>query len=544
MIEVIDESKCRGCRICVDYCPMDVLRLDTSCDELAPCQSKCPAGTDIRGYLYQLNQGNPEETIRVISDDLPFPAITGRVCPHPCESKCARQEVDEAVNICSIERFIGDAGLKQKVKPYPRLHTSRVAIAGSGPAGLSAAYGLVKKGYPVTVFEAELLPGGMLRYGIPAYRLPRKVLDNQIKFLEKLGIEFQVGVTIGKDVSLNELKNRGFKAILVATGAQNSLKLGIPGEGSKDTYSGLAFLKALNSGEKIDIGKRVIVVGGGNVAVDSARTAIRAGAGEVKIFYRRSRDEMPAYAEGVAAAEDEGIKVEYFASPTRITSDGTKLTGVEFIKVQSNSSKSNGKSEPKPIGGSEFIVNVDTVILAIGETQDTSLLSSQDTSGVFAGGDVITGPSSVIEAIASGKKAALAIERYLTGVEARVEGVDSKTIVTNPPKERMEKIARLESPALSVEQRLKNFLEVKTGFSEDMTLKEAARCMTCGSKAYIAYLSSCMTCYNCELNCPDKAVNVNPLRKIEPVLIQHPGDKTNFHTLYTLKNKGVPERKK
>lgn len=538
MIEAVDHSKCRGCRICVDFCPMDVLRLDTYVENLAPCQSKCPAGTDIRGYMYQINLSNFEEAARIISESLPMPAITGRVCPHPCESGCARQEVDEPVNIRSIERLVGDYQLKQKIRAFPRLHTSRIAIVGSGPAGLTAADELTSKGYPVTVFESQSSPGGMLRYGIPEYRLPKKVLQAQIKHLERMGIEFQTGVAIGKDLTLEEIWNMGFKAILVATGAHNSLKLGIPGEYSSDILPGLAFLKEVNSGKAVETGKRVLVIGGGNVAVDSARTALRSGAKDVRIIYRRSQGEMPAHAEGIAAAESEGIKLEFFASPARIISGDSGVKGIEFVRIKSGTPKSNGKAELIPEKGSEFMVEADTIITAIGETPDTDLLSFKDGSGIFAAGDAVTGPSSVIETIASGKKAAVDIERYLTGA-GPANKAGQKSVVANPPKERIEKVPRLESSALSAEKSKSSFLEVKPGFSEDMVWKEAARCMTCGSKAYIAYLASCMTCYNCELNCPDKAVDVNPLRKIEPVLIQYPEDPTNYHTLYTLKNKGV-----
>ena len=267
------------------------------------------------------------------------------------------------------------------------MHTSQVAIIGSGPAGLSAARELVKKGYPVTVFKSQPLPGGMLRYGIPEYRLPRKVLEAQINHLERMGIEFQTGVTIGKDLTLDEIKNKGFKAILVATGASNSLKLGLSGEDSTNILSGLALLKEVNSGKAMNIGKRVVVIGGGNAAVDSARTALRLGAQEVKIIYRRSREEMPAYAEGIGAAESEGIKLEFWASPIRMITLDNRVKSIEFIRVKSGMAKSNGKAELIPIKGSEYRVEVDTVITALGEIPDTSLLSFKDGSGIFAGGD-------------------------------------------------------------------------------------------------------------------------------------------------------------
>lgn len=563
MIADVDSTKCTGCRICVDYCPMDVLRLDTFREEIPSCQAGCPAGVDMRGYIYRLNQGDFAGAIKLLREALPLPAITGHVCFHPCETVCARREVDEAVNINSLERFIADYWLKEQAEPIPRLHVGKVAIVGSGPAGLAAAHDLVKAGYPVTVFESMPALGGMLRFGIPEYRLPRDILEAQINYIRDMGVKFQTGVTVGKDVTIDELKDRGYRAIFMAVGAHKSLKLGIPGDDLESVYPGLDFLGNVNTGEKVKVGKKVAIVGGGNVAIDAARTALRVGAKDVLIVYRRSGQEMPAYKEGVEEAESEGVKISYLTAPVRILGKNGKIEGMECTRMKLGKPDASGRRSQIPVAGSRFVIEADMIIPAIGEAPDLASLADRDklsvtpagtlkvdmrtlstgVPGVFAGGDAVNGPTSVVEAIASGKKAAISIERYLKDVDLQTGREPRIKKVEKPPKEGMEKVIRQATPLLPAEQRNRNFREIKIGFSEEMALAEAQRCMTCGSRAYIAYLESCMTCYNCELGCPYEAVDVNPFRKIMPPLIVHPGDNTRYDMLYTSRAKGATSQK-
>ncbi len=430
MITEIESTKCTGCGICVDLCNMDILRLNTFQKEIPPCQANCPAGVNIRSYMYSLKQGNLEDAVRLLRDTLPFPAITGRVCYHPCETECARKEVDRAVNINAIERFVADYRLQEKVEPVPRLHVAKIAIVGSGPAGLSGAYFLTRMGYPVTVFESMAEPGGMLRAGIPEYRLPREVLDSQIDYLKDMGIEFITNTRIGKDLSLEDLKDRGYKAVFLALGAQLSKPLEIEGTDLEGVYGGLDFLREVNLKREVKIGNKVLVVGGGDVAVDAARAALRLGAKEVTLVYRRTREEMPAHTEGIAEAEAEGVQSLYRVTPTKILGKNGRVVGMECIRLEASKPDRRRKSLV-PIKGSELVIEADTIVMAIGQSSDLSHLPEDlsqskegtivadrvtlETSmpGVFAGGDAVSGPSSVVEAIAGGKKAAVSIDRFL-----------------------------------------------------------------------------------------------------------------------------------
>lgn len=325
-------------------------------------------------------------------------------------------------------------------------------------------------------------------------------------------------------------------------GAGKSLKSGIPDEELEGVYFGLDFLREVNTGKEVKIGKKAAIIGGGNTAVEAARTARRLGADEVSILYRRTREEMPAHREDVAEAESEGVRINYLTAPVRVLGKNDEADGIECIRTELAETDESGRRIPVPVRGSEFVFDADTVVVAIGESPELSALTGEGKlgitpegalqvdevslntglPGIFAGGDAVSGPSSVVEAIASGKKAATSIDRYLRGEDLEVEREIPVKKVAKPPKEGIETEARQAAPLLPVEQRIRSFREVKTGFTEEMAMEEAQRCMTCGSKAYIAYFENCMVCYNCELECPSKAVNVDPFRKFIPPLIAYP----------------------
>lgn len=538
MITEVYESKCTGCGKCFTLCPLDVLRLNIQIEDAPPCQAACPAGVDMRGYMYLLKLDRIDEAIKLIRKSLPIPAITGRVCFHPCETECARKEVDEAVNINALERFVADYWLEEKAEPAPRLHVSRVAVVGSGPAGLTAAYDLIKMGYPVTVYESMKEPGGMLRIGIPEYRLPRDILNAQIKYIKDLGVEFITKTVFGKDFTIDGLKDRGYKAVFLAIGAQLSRKLNIEGSELDGVLYGLKFLADVNLHRNARAKGKVVVIGGGDVAVDAARSALRLGAEEVTIVYRRSREEMPSHKENLRQALDEGIKLDIRWAPKRILGKNGKVTGVEFVRSASAAAKKAGAGlrYDEKVAKS---IDADMVVFAVGQTCDQSLLppgvSNKDgiivadpvtlettAPGVFAGGDAVRGPASVVEAIASGRRAAVSIDRYLRGQDMKADREKKVNMVGRPPLEGIEGKARHVMPFIPVEQRNEDFSEVKNGLAEEIAMLEAERCMTCGSKAYIAYPEDCMTCYTCELKCPYEAISVHPFKEVLPRAIEYP----------------------
>ncbi len=527
MIETIDGTKCNGCRICVEVCNMDVLRLDTSQEEVPPCQAACPAGVDIRGYMYLLGQGDIDGAIRLIREALPLPAVTGHVCFHPCEIECARKEVDESLNINSLERFIADYWLKEKAEPMPRLHVGKVAIVGSGPAGLSCAYFLIRMGYPVTVFESMSEPGGMLRVGIPEYRLPRDILDAQINYMKDMGVEFRTNTTIGQSLTIDELKDRDCEAVFFAIGTQLSRRLEIEGIKLGGVLWALDFLRNVNLKREVEpLKDKVLVIGGGDVAMDAALSALRLGAKEVELACLESRDEMPAHKDSIQQVVDEGININTSWGPKRILGEGNRVTGVELVRCSSVFDK-EGRFNPYFDEGVKKSIKADTVIFAIGQSPDLSLLPQEinitregtiavdpvtlETSlvGIFAGGDAVSGPASVVEAIASGKRASVSIDRYLKKENLKDGREEMAKIVQKPPKEGVKMRTRQATPLLSVGKRSKNFKEIRLGFGKEMAMMEAERCMTCGSRAYIAYPPDCMICFECELNCPEQAVEVD-----------------------------------
>jgi len=481
------------------YCPA------CSCEALfiSPCQHACPLGIDIPGYIELITQERFREALALIEEKNPFPAICGRVCHHPCEAKCRRGEIDEPVAINALKRFVSDnvPNKKRRISPPSARREEKVAIIGSGPAGLTAAHYLARWGYGVTVFEALPWAGGMLRVGIPDYRLPKKILEEEIlAAVKNLGVEIRTNICVGQDLPFERIFPSGYRAVFIATGSHKSRKLGIPGENLKGVFSGLGFLRKMNLGERLDLGEKAVVIGGGNAAVDAARSALRMGVKEVIILYRRTRQEMPAIESEVQATEKEGIEINYLAAPVRILNKDGQVCGLECIRMRLGEYDRSGRRRPLPIEGSEFMIEADSIISAVGQSADLSFLPSSlitnnggglsvdphtlatKQPGIFAGGDLITGPATVVEAIAAGRRAAISINRYLRGEPLqrtpKIQKKPLSEIEGEPIPEPVEK-PRLPMPVLPLKERIKSFQEIEQGFSRDMAIEEAKRCLKC-----------------------------------------------------------------
>ncbi len=478
-----------------------------ACRELvgAPCQSGCPVGTEVWKYVAHVALGEYEDAYGAIRAANPFPSVCARVCNHPCESSCRCGTTGgDPIAIRHLKRFVVDrvdpATFKGGARPQ-RPGAPRVAVIGAGPAGLTAAHALGMKGYPVTVFEREHKAGGMLVAGIPAYRLPREVLEREIDSLINENVRMEFGKALGRDFTIQSLKEEGYQAVYLALGSHQSKRLGLPGDEVEGIVPGIAFLKAWNlHGRALGRG-RVGVIGGGNSALDAARVALRQeGVEEVTIFYRRTRNEMPAYQEEIEAALDEGIRVETLVAPLQVVSAGGRLRGIVFQRNELGDRDESGRARPVPIPGSEFTAELDTLVVAISEEPETACLDgfrlkswggvvTNPESGltsqkrVYAGGDVVTGPSTVIEAVAAGKNAAVMIDRQLTGRQLKVLGGVALPTVYIPPfageEEEGEGPARAVPPHLPLEMRRKNFREVDLCLSEEHALCEARRCLRC-----------------------------------------------------------------
>jgi NADPH-dependent glutamate synthase beta subunit-like oxidoreductase len=513
---------CSNCDTCAFVCPQEVqfstvvhvLRemavkegyVDPGAFEqlgTGPCKASCPANISICGFISAISQGQYTEGIKLIKREMPFPAVCGRVCPHPCEEACNRGKVDEPIAIEYLKRFLADVDLSSDTQYLPEIKdqkNEKVAIIGAGPAGLTAAYYLAIEGYRVTVFERLPVAGGMMAVGIPEYRLPRNILQAEIDVIKKLGVEIKLNVEIGKDITFEDLR-KDYKAVFISVGCHQAMKLGIPGE---DDFEGvvdcITFLRDINLGTPPANKGRLVVLGGGNAAIDSARVAKRLGYDDVAILYRRTREEMPASPWEIEEAIEEGIDLEFLTAPQRIVGSNGNVTDLECIRMTMGEPDESGRRKPIPVEGSDFTVKVDVIVVAIGQRSELSFLgngheidisrkntieadpvtAATNIPGVFAGGDVASGPRIVVEAVAFGKQAAISIDRYLKGEDISTgRGKDWKGIAFEP--DHVEPTARQPMLRLPLAQRSRAFNEVDLGFSEDQAMQEALRCLRqCG----------------------------------------------------------------
>ncbi|MGD1153497.1 MAG: NADH-quinone oxidoreductase subunit NuoF [Syntrophales bacterium] len=477
----------------------------------SPCQHTCPAGMDVPAYIALIRSGRFEDAYKVMLQTNPFPSVCGRVCDHKCQAKCRRGKLDEALAIKFLKRFITDNAPRPKISPVSVTRKEKIAVIGAGPAGLTAARDLARRGYKVTVFEELSEPGGMLRWAIPAYRLPREILASEIKDnIKSLGVEIKCNTRVGKDISFEQV-GKDFDYIFLAPGAQKSQPMGVPGENLKGVYGGVEFLKDFNANEeawlsgKKTLGSKVAVIGGGNSAIDAARVALRLGA-DVTILYRRERKDMPAAEEEIIAAEDEGVKIEYLVAPLKISEKDGKVSGITCQRMKLGEFDRSGRKKPAPIAGSEFTLSIDSVIAAIGQTSDMTFVSKDSGVNVnkwstfdlakesksqttnpkfFTGGDALTGPDTVIGAIEAGHQAVRDMDSYIrkiNGEPAYAEPPEDKIEIPLIIDEEAVEAPQAKMPELHGPERKRNFKEVELGYLREVAIQEACRCLRCDAE--------------------------------------------------------------
>jgi formate dehydrogenase beta subunit len=509
----LQESGCRFCGACVQVCPTGALTdaaaaYKPECDWLevaVPCQHACPAGINVPLYVYLAGQGKYQESLAIVREKVPFPGVLGRVCFHPCEEACRRNSLNEPISIKTLKRFVADrdAGLwkiySRKLPPTDK----KVAIVGSGPAGLTAGYYLAKLGHTVTVFEALSAAGGMMRVGIPDYRLPPDILEGEIDIIREVGVEIKLNTRVE---NVDDLFKQGYQAVFLAPGAHRGQPLGVEGDALPGVHDGASFLREVNLGKKVDVGKKVAVIGGGNVAIDSARVALRLGAEAVHVIYRRTRAEMPASPEDVEAALDEKIHIDFLTGHVRVSQKRGRLV-LTCQRMVLGEPDASGRRRPVPVKGSEFEAEYDVIIGAIGQVPEvpadfkvktgrgntiqadmTTMATTRE--GVWAGGDAVTGPDFVIRAIAAGRVAASSIDKYLGGsgnideqlTPERKIGVCAGLTAADFPTQ-----PRVKMPMLPPEQVMHDLgKEVETGLTEEGAVAEGRRCFQCGFRSQIS----------------------------------------------------------
>ncbi len=496
-VVLVDSEKCDGCNAVVG-------KSGAEKQQTSACKVGCPAHIDVQGFVSLATKGKFREAVQLIKLASPFPSICGRVCPHPCESDCKRDQIDKPVGIRAIERFLGDLDLKAKKRYLPEIKArkkERVAIVGSGPAGLTCAYYLAQEGYKVTIFEKAKVLGGMLIAGVPPYRLPRNIVDAEIKMIRNMGVTMKTGVEVGKDKTVAQLRKDGFKAFFLAVGAQESVRLGVPGEDLDGIYRGLDYLRQLNVGKPVRLGERVAVIGGGNVAMDAVRSARRLGSAKAFVLYRRGLEEMPSTPEEIKQCREEGISIKTLVQPVRFIGNNGRVKSIECVKMHLTETDESGRRRPEPIPGSEFTVKVDAVITALGQESDWCCLTPEcactltewgtmkidlltlqsDDADIFAGGDAARGPKTVVEAIADGRQAALSIGRYLRGENLRLGRDIQLKAIQEPQKGKYDRTARARMAHLEPKKRVRNFNEVQKGLTKGATVQESKRCISCGT---------------------------------------------------------------
>ena len=514
----------------------------------APCQEACPAGIHIPQFLYLTQEKMYDEALFTILRENPLPGVCGRVCFHPCEADCNRAQYDESVSIHAMERFVSDVTSNQiqNIQLHSSRNSKKVAVVGAGPAGLSCAYFLSLLGYHTTIFEAQKEPGGVMRWGIPEYRLPKSILRKEIQRILSLPIEMRTGVRVGKDILFDELDP--FDAIFLSPGAGMNAPLFMKGGNSERVWKGGEFLERINSKEKINLGKETIVIGGGNTAMDVARSALRLGS-KVTIAYRRTRNEMPAIQDEIVEAEGEGVRFEFLVQPVKINMTKKKRVAVTFQRMKLTSPDQGNRPKPIPVKGDFLTLETDRLITAVGELVDLSwipkklikddLIEPGSTPKIFAGGDAVAQPRTIVTAIASGKRAAISIDLFLRGdddgedlskisiggkgslsMEAYLQGRDSGEW---PEKKEVVSYQQINTlyfePSRRVRMRkrqrnkiLKGFSEVNLGYNTKEANFSASRCFSCGT---------CNYCYNCYFFCPEGVISLNPLDRTRVVDYLH-----------------------
>ncbi|MCX7590598.1 MAG: FAD-dependent oxidoreductase [Kiritimatiellae bacterium] len=457
---------------------------------------------DVPGFVSLVGEKRYAEALRLHRERNPLAAVCATVCFHPCENRCRRGKLDAPVAVRGVKRFMIEQEKKSElpeVRKNPANARRRVAIIGAGPAGLSCAYFLARLGYRPVIFEAEKKPGGMLVQTIPSYRLPRELLEREIRMIQTMGVTIKTGVRLGQDFTLKDLRDRGYEAVFLGVGAPLGAKLGIPGEEAEGVADGVKFLKDFNMRGVATVGQKVAVIGGGNVAVDVARTAVRLGAREVTVYYRRTREEMPAYAEEVEEAQREGVRFEFLLAPKEIVVRNGRAVGVRFARMQLGEFDRTGRRRPREIPGEDFVVEADQIVAAIGQTLSPSdvldgvelklgrgnwieadpVTGQTSVAWIFAGGDAVTGPASVVEAIAAGERAAVGIDRYLTGEDHAFWRVDRKVDTAFDPDADPVSYARAVLPMLPYKRRTKGFEVIERPMKANVAVREAKRCLRC-----------------------------------------------------------------